>query len=275
MSAGNPIQISSRTYLTALADINSDPLLADKPDWFKRLSAGVVDVASAWENAGANNGYLRTCMTRRALIDITGLTDYNPLPQISASGTEVFDLSSAAVMPYTVTQANLGVNGPSSFGQSALRYGPRSSLTFNSLIEAIVQSTGVNTTTGALQCAASPFGYMLGEAVQLSSTGTLPTGLQAGTTYYVTNVNSTSYLVYLSTSRALALAGAGVVVPSATGTGTMSVTRLSRSIPVYQETDVTGASLGTADGLTPWQTFQIPQVGVQSGTLVVTVNGVQ
>ena len=43
---GNPIQYTSRTFQTILADINSDKELADKPEWFKRMIAGVGDVMS-------------------------------------------------------------------------------------------------------------------------------------------------------------------------------------------------------------------------------------
>ena len=63
----NPIQFTSRTFESILNDINSVAELVDKPNWFKRLIAGIGDVASMWVNALANNLLLRTSYTRKNL----------------------------------------------------------------------------------------------------------------------------------------------------------------------------------------------------------------
>ena len=55
MAIFNPISYTSRTFESILQDINDDDELIDKPNWFKRLIAGVGDVVSMWNNAAANN----------------------------------------------------------------------------------------------------------------------------------------------------------------------------------------------------------------------------
>ena len=281
--ATNPIQYTSRTFLTALSDINSDPALTDKPDWFKRLIAGVVDVVSVWENATANNLYLRTAFTRRAIIDIAALIDYNPTPQVSASGIFLFDVPvpswPATPFPFTAQIADLAVNGPSSGSSSALRYGARSSLLFSSITEAIVQDAGhISVSTGQLSISSPPTNlWYVGEKIRIASSGSLPTGWTANTDYFISAITlsvGVQVSVALSTSRALAFAGV-VVVPSTVGAGNLTVTRLSRPTILYQQTDVAAVSIGNSDGVTGFQEFNIPQIGVQLSTLVVTVNGVQ
>lgn len=266
--SGSPIKYTSRTFLTALADINSDPLLVDKPDWFKRLIAGMVDVSSMLVNAEANNGYLRTALTRRAVYDLCALIDYNPTPQSTASGTLFFDAKPDAVMPFTVDGADLAGNGPSSYGQSTLRYGARSSLTFNSLTESVIQSSGIDTGTGAILVSGS---YTTGEKVRLVSSGTMPTGLSINTDYFAIQVDAMH--VKLASTRALAFAGTPVI-PSAVGSGNMTITRLSRSVAAYQQNDVASYVVGQSDGVTPFQEFDIMQAGVIPETVAVSVNGV-
>lgn len=266
----NPIQYSSRTFLTALNDINSDPLLADKPDWFKRLIAGMVDVASVWENASANNGFLRTALTRRAVTDLCALIDYSLVPQVTASGTMMFDAAIAAVMPFTLALADVAANGPSSMGSSSLRYGAKASLAFSSLTEVIAQGAGtISTSTGQFTVAAV---FTTGEKVRMASSTTMPTGFSTGTDYYAIYVDVTH--VKFATSRALAILGTAIV-PSTVGAGNLTITRYSRGIACYQQNDVglvSPVSVGNSDGVTEFQEFTISQAGVISGTLTVTVN---
>lgn len=262
----NPIQYTSRTFLTALADINSDPLLADKPDWIKRLVAGAVDVASVWENASVNNLYLRTAMTRRAVTDLCSLIDYTLTPKVTASGQLMFDIDSSASLPLTISKGDLAANGQSSINSSALRYGARSSLSVNALSEGVLPAS-VNTSTGQITVAGT---YTTGEKVRLSSSGALPTGLAANTDYFAIYVDATH--VRLATSRARALSGT-YVTPSSQGTGTHTVTRLSRTVTAYQQDDVSSYVLGQSDGFTKFQEFNISRVGVLADTLAIVVNG--
>ncbi len=90
--AANPIQYTSRTFLTILADINSDPELADKPEWFKRIIAGVGDMLSMINNGAANNCFLRTAFTRQAVEELCYLIDYAIPDAATASGEVVFNL---------------------------------------------------------------------------------------------------------------------------------------------------------------------------------------
>lgn len=271
----NPVQYTSRTFLTALADINADPLLVDKPDWFKRLVAGVIDVASEWENASANQGFLRTAITRRAVIDLATLIDYSPYGKIAASGIEMFDISPSLALPYTISQANLISKGASTIGASALQYGPRSSLSVASITQAIAAAswgTGTITVTG------SALELYTGEKVRLTTTGALPTGLATGTDYYLSTVVKTGtspsygYTFKLATTRANAIAGTALSWVSA-GSGTHTITHLSRATTVYQEKAVASTSIGVSDGVTEFQEFTIPQVGIQEDTLAVIIAG--
>jgi hypothetical protein len=273
----NPIQYTSRTFLTALSDINSDPLLADKPDWFKRLIAGMVDVASTWENASANNGFLRTALTRRAVTDLCNLIDYSPAPQYTASGTLFFDASPSGLgnMPFTLTQPNVAANGPSGMSNSALRYGARAALSFVSMTEVLAAAswgTGTITDSGT-----SSFFYT-GEKVRLTTSGTLPTGLSINTDYFIIVLTQTGTGPYNSTlqlasTRANALAGIGLTWASY-GSGNHTIVRMSRPITCYQENDVSAAVIGNSDGVTPFQEFQIGQAGILSDTMVVVINSV-
>lgn len=61
----NPIKYTSKDFDTILNDINNDPELADKPNWFKRAIAGIGDTISLWNDALANNLLLRTAFTRK------------------------------------------------------------------------------------------------------------------------------------------------------------------------------------------------------------------
>ena len=96
---GNPVQFTSRTFNTILADINTDPELVDKPDWWKRIWAGIGDVLSVWENATANNAYLRSAFTRRAVVDLCRLIGYELTEQVTASGLVFVDLAPALDLP--------------------------------------------------------------------------------------------------------------------------------------------------------------------------------
>ena len=64
----------------------------------------------------------------------------------------------------------------------------------------------------------SGHGLTTGDAVVLSTTGTLPTGLSVATAYYAIYVNASTFK--LATSRANALAGTAINITAATGGGT-------------------------------------------------------
>lgn len=71
-----------------------------------------------------------------------------------------------------------------------------------------------------------------GAAVVLSTTGAVPAGLVAGTTYYVIYISATT--IYLATSRANAVAGTAIDITSqGTGTHTLTLTLTNRTLGAY------------------------------------------
>lgn len=262
----NPLQYTSRDYNSVLADINSDPTLADKPEWFKRLIAGAVDLTSIWENADANESFLRTCLTRQAAQDILEPLGYNLTPQLSSSGTVLFDFSPTTTFPYTFPQSNQVAIYPGSTSASSRRFEGRSDAALTASSETRA-STDWAFSTGLITIAQS---YTTGELVRLSTTGTLPSGLAASTNYYVILISSTT--IKLATSRANAYSGIATSFADA-GSGNHTLTRLSRAITVYQQTTMTEQVIGKSDGMTEWQSFNVAQVGIQSATVQIIING--
>jgi hypothetical protein len=273
---GNPIQYTSRTYATVLADINSDPLLVDKPDWFKRLIAGIMDVLSVIENASANQAFLRTAFTRKAVNDLAAMLDYYPAGQTESSGILMFDISASTGLPYTVAQADVAALYPGSLSNSLRKFEARGSLAFVATNYADPEpAANWVVGTSIVTTAANPgVTYVTGEKVRLTTSGTLPTGFALNTDYFVLLVTAgagpTANQLKLYPTRAGAMAGgAGFIAFSTQGTGTHTITRLSRPITAYSQTTVPSFQLGVSDG-TPWQEFRIAQTGVLKSVITIT-----
>lgn len=64
-------------------------------------------------------------------------------------------------------------------------------------------------------------GFTLGSTVEFTTTGTLPTGLATGTTYYVIEIDADTFSV--ATSVSAAEAGTAVIITASTGSGTHTV----------------------------------------------------
>jgi len=260
---GNPIKYTSRTFNTIMADFNADALLADKPEWSKRMAAGVGDVLSVWQDAAANQAFLRTAFTRRAVEDLCQWIDYVMSGRSTSLGSVMFDLSPDAALPVTVSAANL-VAVQSSSGK---RFEARAALAASISTEATLY-TAWAVATGIITVASA---FTSGEKVRLSTSGVLPAGLSASVDYFAIYLSSTT--VKLAASRAEALAGTAVAFTDQ-GSGTHTMTRLSRAVVCYQQQSVDSYSLGQSDGLTAFQSFNIGQVGLIRDTLTVTINGV-
>lgn len=87
--------------------------------------------------------------------------------------------------------------------------------------EVIAQGSAVNTTTDVLTVSAAGGKQLTnGAVVQVSSSGTLPTGLVAATNYYVIAVTSTT--IKLASSLANAIAGTAIDI-TAVGSGNMTI----------------------------------------------------
>jgi len=265
----NPIQATSRSFQTILNDINSDPNLADKPDWIKRLVAGIGDVASIWENASANQAFLRTAFTRRAMVDLTALIDYQMTEAVPAAGSILVDIaaSPSGGWPVTLTQADLVFLATGSGTSSARRFEARGGI----VVPQTTEGTGFaswNTGTGVVTVANT---YTTGEKIRVSTSGVLPTGITAGTDYFAIFISPTT--IKLATNRTNAYAGTALSF-STQGSGTHTLARLSAQATVYQQQTNPQITVGTSDGVTPYQSFKIGTVNVLRATVVVTINSV-
>ena len=103
---GTPIKYTSRDFWSITNDINSDAELVDKPDWFKRIWAGVGDELAMNEDAIANQAYLRTAFTTSAVRDLLKQIDYELTAHTTSSGTLLFYISRTASFPVTFTQSD-------------------------------------------------------------------------------------------------------------------------------------------------------------------------
>jgi hypothetical protein len=103
---------------------------------------------------------------------------------------------------------------------------------------------------------ATAHGCVTGTAVRVSTTGTLPTGLSAGRTYWINATSANA--ITLHTTNAAAVAGTGAVEMSTNGSGTHSLLKPTRftfagNILAYQNTAPEDGALG--------QTFSITVTG--------------
>ncbi len=263
--AGNPIQYTSRTYQEFLDDINADPELRDKPLWWKRLWAGVGDVLNWYNNAQANQSYLRTASVRRAVVDLCENIDYYLAARATASGIVLFDLDSSVSFPVTIALADLVVQTTGSIVASSKRYEARASVTVLS------QVTGTFTADHTTEQLTVARDFTNTEKIRLTTTGTLPAGLALATDYWVIRVNATT--IKLATSRANALAGTAVAF-SDNGSGTHTWNLLSVQVTMYQQTSVAQHSVGTANPATEWQEIDLADKHIIRDTLQVVINSV-
>lgn len=255
----SPIRYLSRDFLSIMADINSDPELVDKPDWWKRIWAGVGDALSMQVNAAANNAYLRTAFTRRAVADLLGLINYPLHPQETATGPVLLYATNAAAFPFTLTLADLVAFTQGSLSSGSRRFEARAGVTFPAVSEAF-------TVSGSQLVVARQ--YVTGEKVTVSG-GSLPAPLQANTSYYVVADDATH--IRLATSPANAYAGSTVTLTTG-GSGT--VTLRSLSVTMYQQTTVAQYIAGNGDAIAKWQRYGLRDVNVLRDTLAVVINSV-
>lgn len=98
------------------------------------------------------------------------------------------------------------------------------SLTTSTSIGTLAQKTFVdaNVNTGTENIAITAHGHNTGSRVWLTTTGTVPTGLTAGRTYFVIRVDADN--LKLANTLALALAGTPVNITAASGGGTHKLT---------------------------------------------------
>jgi hypothetical protein len=260
----NPIQFTSRTFNTIMADINTRAALADTPNWWKTMIAGIGDVFSVWENFSANQSMLRTALTRRAVADICQMLDYAMSERVSASGLVLFDVNASPGFPETLSASVL-----TALTSAGARYEARAPLTV-SILYALASPSGWNVATGEITISGGASTFVTGERVKITA-GTLPGGILSASWYYVIVVNSTA--IKLAESRTNAYAGVNIYFTTS-GVGTIQIYHYSAQATLYQQTTAATASIGTSDGTTEAQAFQIPRIGVQPATLTITINSV-
>lgn len=264
-SLRNPIQYTSRTFNTILNDINNDSDLVDKPDWFKRCIAGLGDVFSLMLNAQANNSFLGTAFTRSVVIEAARMIDYEASPQTTSSGTQLFYLNSSVSYPLSIALADLVAFTQGSLSVSAKRFEARASF---SLASAVSETFTANAGNDQLTVARV---YTTGEKVRVSTSGTLPSPLAINTDYYVIYVDDTH--IRLSTTLSNAYAGTYIDITT-TGSGTHTIELFSIQVEVYQQELQSQKNIGTSDGTTIWQEFNLPDIDILEDTLVITINSV-
>ena len=249
----NPIQYTSRTFQTILADINSDKELADKPEWFKRLIAGVGDVMSMCLDAQANNSYLETAFTRDAVKKLCQLIGYKLAVHTTSTGKLKFYLADTTVFPITVGKADLCAI----YGRiSSMRFESRTDITQASVTETLV---GAGNTDHITLNVGSETAFETYDKVHVSN-APIATG------YYYLKVDGLN--VYFANSVEDITLERWVKVE----TGSYICKLYTLTVQCYQQEQKDAVSIGSSDGNTPWQTFSLPDEKILQDTLVVTIN---
>ena len=261
--ASNPIQYTSRTFTTVLEDINSDPKLADKPIWFKRLIAGLADTLSVINNAVANQSFLRTSFTKQAVVDHLELIDFALTPHTTSSGTLRFFLNENTRFPLVIKKEKLVAITEGTLAASAKRFEVRVDATVAKISESFIPDESLDELRVARD-------YKTGEKVRLSTTATLPVGLSESINYYVIRVSATQ--IKLATSLHNARSGIFVEFTN-NGLGIHTITIFSFDVPAFQQESLDDTVvIGRSDGITKWQEFDLLNTLVLGDTLVIEIN---
>ena len=249
----NPIQYTSRTFQTILADINSDKELADKPEWFKRLIAGVGDVMSMCLDAQANNSYLETAFTRDAVKKLCQLIGYKLGVHTTSTGKLKFYLADTTVFPITINKKDLCAI----YGRiSSMRFESRTDVIQASITETLV---GTGNTDHITLNVGSETSFETYDKVHVSN-APIATG------YYYLKVDGLN--VYFANSVEDIALERWVTVQ----TGSYICKLYTLTAQCYQQEQKDAVSIGSSDGNTPWQTFSLPDEKILQETLVVTIN---
>jgi len=263
----NPLKYTSRTFNTILNDINNNDELVDTPNWYKNLIAGLGDLLSMWENANANQAHLRTSFTRQATADLLELIDYFLSPKSTASGTLLFYLDADSVsFPKNILLGNLAARSEGTLEVSSRKYEARSAVTVSATSEGFTTDFATDNNLDVARV------YTTGEKVRVSTDNTLPSPLQASTDYWVIKISDTE--IRLATTLANAYAGTEITLTD-DGTGNHTVALYSTQVTCYQQETIDQSIIGTSDGTTEWQKFDLPDLDVLEDTLIITINSVQ
>jgi hypothetical protein len=265
---GNPLKYSSRTYNSIIDDINSDAELINKPNWFKRIFAGVGDVISAIINAVVNDLLLSESYTEKSADDLTALIDYFRTPQSTGQGKVLFYVKSdsgTGIFPFTALKENLTCLSSGTNSTSSKKFEARSNASFT----LVTDNFTVNTTTNELTVTVD-FAYT-GHKVKVVTTGTLPSPLTTSAEYYVIYISATK--IKLAETLAGAYAGTAINFTT-TGTGTHTLQLFSKAVDCYQQESKTNVFVGTSEAGVEWQEFILPDKNILRDTLVIRINSI-
>lgn len=265
MAIQNPIQFISRTFTTILNDINSDPELVDRPNWFKRIWAGIGDVFSMWVNALGNNLVLRTAYTRQNVADILELINYYLSPQTTSTGNVIFYISTSAIFPFVVAREDLAAQTAGGTAVSSLVFEARASVNVTAVTEDF-QTSDVDTGTDIITVTRA---FITGEKVVFSGTD-LPAPLQSATEYWVIRVSDTTIRVASSLTNAY---NGTFIDLTDVGSGTHTVSLLSVIVPVFQQETQSSRVVGTSDG-TAFQQFSLVDANILEESITIEINSV-
>ena len=261
--ATNPIKYTSRDYTSILADINKDPILADKPSWWKRAVAGMGDTISMWLNAQGNNQFLETAFTRDAVRKLVEMIDYTLRPVMAASGELVFNLEDTVSFPISFARDELVGSTGGSVAVSAKSFEARS----GEAVSASSETFTANASTDELTISGD---YVTGQKVRVSSSGTLPGGLSASTSYYAAQVTSST----IKLAESVADAFNGVVVDiTSTGSGNHTIEKYSFTKAVYQQEAVDQYVAYEGNGIEEWVEVDLRHSSILYDTIIVTISG--
>ena len=264
MTILNPIKYTSRDFWSVMNDINSDADLAGTPEWWKRIMAGCVDVASMQEDVIANNFNLRTAFTVQAVRDILKEIDYELTPFTTSSGVLLFYIKRTATFPVIVAKSDLVASSQGSSSLSSKRFEARIGATFTAFSEAIIADPSSDKLT-----IARTGGYILGDLIRFTTTGTIPAPLVVGVDYYVIPYDVTH--IRVATSLVNCFAGIYVDLTSA-GSATNALILYSYAVDCYQQTTISPVIIGSSDGVTEWQTFSVPYTYFLRDQITLSIN---
>jgi len=270
MAHGNPVRYTSRTFQSIMNDINSDQELYSKPNWWKRLWAGVGDVLSIWLNAVVNLLFLRTAYTRSAVTDLCELIDYTLSAQSTSSGKAFFYVKTSlgpAIFPFSVLIADLIAKSVGTLQVASKTFESRTDENFT-----LVQNASVTADHPNDQLVVTLDFEYTGHKVWLGTTGILPSPLQINTDYYVIYDSATR--IRLAETIEDAYAGNAIDLTD-NGSGSTTITLYSKYVTIYQQETIAEANIiGASDGSTEWQEFDLPNTLVLPETVAIVINSI-
>lgn len=261
------IQYTSRTYESILSDINSDNELVDKPNWFKRMIADLGDKISLWNNALSNNLLLSTAYTRRNVLELCKLIDYELTPHTTSSGTILFYFPDTVGFPFTIAITDLVALTAGTTSVSSKRFEARAAVNVTAVTE-VFAPAAVNTGADTITVVRD---FTTGEKVRFTTVTTLPAPLQLATDYWIIRVDATT--IKVAESLAYAYAGAAINLTTQ-GVGNHTVHLFSVGATCYQQQTKETAIIGESDGTTEWQEFDLPDIDILEDALAITINSV-